>query len=40
VDDVEHNCVNPNPPLEDLIGAFQQFAKGDHSWKQDFVWQR
>ncbi|MCB9850308.1 MAG: hypothetical protein H6817_06345 [Phycisphaerales bacterium] len=31
-------CADRRPPLNDVIRGFQQFAMGDHRWKQDFDW--
>jgi hypothetical protein len=34
----EYECITPDIQLTVVINAFQQFAKGDHSWKKDLDW--
>jgi len=39
-DEDEFKCASPDLSLEAVIKAFQQFAIGDHSWKDDFEWRK
>ena len=35
-----YGCIQKSLPLERVVEAFQKFARGDDSYKQDFEWLR